>query len=137
MSPQLRRSLNRMVALLGAALIIATGVLLVACGPQGGDKGDGSAVRAAPAAGVERVEITDFTYAPAAITVAAGTTIGFTNEDDAPHTATSGTSPAPDGVFDSGTLAKGETKRIKLTKPGTLAYFCELHPFMKGTIIVR
>jgi plastocyanin len=137
MSSQLRRSVNRLAALLGAALIIATGGLLVACGPQGSDTGDGSAARAAPATAVDRVEITDFTYGPAAITVAAGTTISFTNEDDAPHTATSGTSPAPDGVFDSGTLAKGETKRIKVTKPGRLAYYCELHPFMKGTVIVR
>jgi plastocyanin len=126
-----------MVAFLGAALIIATGVLLVSRGPQGSDKDDGRAARTAPATGVDRVEITDFAYAPAAITVAAGTTIRFTNEDDAPHTATSGTSPTPDGVFDSGTLATGETKRIKVTTPGTLAYFCELHPFMKGTVIVK
>jgi plastocyanin len=134
MSPPPGRSLNRAIALLGAALIIATGVLLIAHDPQSSDD---TAARSAPATGVDRVQIKDFTYVPAAITVAAGTTITFTNEDNAPHTATSGASPTPDGVFDSETLPKGASKRIKVTKRGTLAYYCALHPFMKGMVIVR
>jgi plastocyanin len=134
MSRPLGRSLDRAIALLGAALVVATGVLLVAHDPQGSDS---PAARSAPAAGVDRVQIKDFTYVPAAITVAAGTTITFTNEDNAPHTATSGTSPTPDGVFDSETLPKGASKRIEVTKRGTLSYYCALHPFMKGTVIVR
>jgi plastocyanin len=134
MSAQLGRSLNRVVALLGTALIIATGALLVVHDPQGSDN---TAAQPAPAGGVNDVQIKDFTYAPAAITVPAGTTITFTNEDGAPHTATSGTSPTADGVFESGTLAKGDSKSIKVTKRGTLAYYCVLHPFMKGTVVVR
>jgi len=134
MSAQLGSSLNHVVALLGAVLTIATGLLLVACGSQGSDS---TPAQSAPAKGVNDVHIKDFTYVPAAVTVAAGTTITFTNEDSAPHTATSGTSPTADGVFDSGTLAKGDSKSIKVTKRGTLAYYCALHPFMKGTVDVR
>lgn len=134
MSAQLGSSLDRVVALLGAALIVATGVLLIAHDPQGTDT---TAAQSAPAQGVNDVQIKDFTYVPAAITVAAGTTITFTNEDGAPHTATSGTSPTADGVFESGTLAKGDSKSIKVTQRGTLVYYCALHPFMKGTVVVR
>jgi plastocyanin len=121
--------------LLGATLVLAAGALLTACGGQGGD--GAAAPRTAPARAVDRVQIKDFLYAPAAVTVPAGTTITFTNSDSAPHTATSGRSPRPDSVFDTGTLTKGERKAIRLTRPGTFAYYCAIHPFMKGTVTVR
>jgi plastocyanin len=118
----------------GATLIVATGAALAACGGQGSDK---PAAQSRPAKVVDRVQITDFVYAPAAITVPAGTTITFTNDDSAPHTATSGTSPTPDGIFDTGTLKKGQSKTVKVTKPGTFAYYCAIHPFMKATLTVK
>jgi plastocyanin len=125
--------------LLGATLAVAAGALLTACGGQGGDGATAprTTPRTAPAGAVDRVQIKDFLYVPAAITVPAGTTIAFTNSDSAPHTATSGRSPRPDGVFDSGTLAKGERRTVRLTRPGTFAYYCAIHPFMKGTVTVR
>jgi plastocyanin len=131
-----RRRRTGLPGLLGATLVLAAGTLLAACGGQGG--GDSAtARRTAPAGAVDRVRIEDFLYAPAAITVPAGTTVTFTNGDSAPHTATSGTSPRPDGVFDTGTLAKGERKAVRLIRPGTFAYYCAIHPFMKGTLTVR
>ena len=81
--------------------------------------------------------IKDFLYEPDAISVAVGTKITFTNEDSAPHTATSGQPPGADGVFDTGNLTKGESKSVTVAKAGTFAYYCELHPFMKGTVIVK
>jgi plastocyanin len=126
---------TRRPVLLGATLVVAAGALLTACGGEGG--GGAAAPRSAPARAVDRVQIKDFLYVPAAITVPAGTTIAFTNRDSAPHTATSGRSPRPDGVFDSGTLAKGERRTVRLTRPGTFAYYCAIHPFMKGTVTVR
>jgi plastocyanin len=134
MSRPLGRSPDNVVAILGAALIIATGALLIAHDDQGTKN---SAAQAAPANGVDHVQIKDFVYAPATITVPAGTTVTFTNDDSSPHTATSGTSQTPDGVFDSGTLTKGDSKTIKLTKPGTFAYYCAIHPFMKATVSVK
>jgi plastocyanin len=132
-APQKRRT--GLPVLLCATLVVAAGAPLTACGGQ--DGGGAPAPRTAPARPVDRVQIKDFLYVPAAITVPAGTTITFTNGDSAPHTATSGRSPRPDGVFDSGTLTKGEHKAVKLTRPGTFAYYCAIHPFMKGTVTVR
>jgi plastocyanin len=135
MSPELRRPLNRVIAVLGAAAIVTAGTALVACGGQGTDNHAAQSGSAAKA--VDHVQIADFAYAPAAITVRAGATITFTNDDSAPHTATSGTSPTADGVFDTGTLKKGKSKTVKVTKPGTFAYYCAIHPFMKATVTVR
>ncbi len=135
MSQRLRRPLDRILALLGAALVVATGVVLVAHEGQG----DGAKAEqaAAPAKAVDKVQIKDFLYEPAAITVPVGTKITFTNQDSAPHTATSGPSPNPDGVFDTDILTKGKSASVKVTKAGTFAYYCVLHPFMKATVIVR
>ena len=86
---------------------------------------------------VDKVPIADFKFVPEAVTVAAGSTITWTNSDTAPHTATSGASPSPDGLFDTGILKKGQSKEIKLTKPGAFEYCCELHAFMKGRVTVK
>jgi len=135
-STSLKAGLNRVVAVLGAVLVVATVVVFVAF--RGSDDGAAGAQQAAaPAEAVDKVQIKDFKYLPAAITVAVGTTITWTNGDTAPHTATSGKSPSPDGVFDTDTFAKGEMKTVKVSKPGTFEYYCELHPFMQATVIVK
>ena len=136
MSARIRRPLSFVVALLGMALIVASGVVFIAH-----DGPDGSAVAqpkaGAPAAGGDKVLISDFLYKAERLTVAVGTKVTFTNEDSAPHTATSGQSPTSDGLFDTGTLKKGQSKSLKLTKAGTFAYYCAIHPFMKATVIVK
>ena len=43
----------------------------------------------------------------------------------------------PDGLFDTDIINKGETKSVTVSKPGTFEYYCALHPFMHGTVIVR
>ena len=123
---------DRVVALLGVALILATAVVLLA---DAGPRGDAEPERApAPA---NAVQIKDFLYGPEAITVAIGTRITFTNEDSAPHTATSGQSPEPDGAFDTGIIEERRSKSVRLTKAGTFTYYCELHPLMKAMVVVR
>ncbi len=132
MSATSQRLLNRMMIMLGMALVVATGAVLAA---------HSSDTTAQPATGaakaVDKVQIKDFVFEPAAVTVAVGTKITFTNKDSAPHTATSGSSPNPDGVFDTDILEKGKSRGVRLTKAGTFAYYCTLHPFMKATVIVR
>jgi plastocyanin len=76
--------------------------------------------------------IKDFKFLPEAITVAAGTTVRWTNRDAAPHTAT-----ADDGSFDTGNLRAGATGEVTLSKPGVYAYSCEFHSFMRAKITVR
>lgn len=128
--------LNRSLAVLGAALVVATGVALVTHDGAGAGT-PGAATDAAGAVETSTVEIREFLFGPEKIVVAAGTPITFTNADAAPHTATSGASPSRDGVFDTGTLEQGDRATVTIEKPGTYAYFCEIHPFMKGTVEVR
>ena len=80
-----------------------------------------------------KVSIANFAFDPHAIEVAAGTTIEWTNDDTAPHTATSTQAPKS---FDSKDLAKGETYSETFTEPGTYQYYCQIHNYMTGTITV-
>ena len=77
------------------------------------------------------VHMRDFTFAPRTLRVAAGTVVTFVNDDSEAHTAR-----ASDGSFSSGGLDYHDSWRHAFAKPGTFAYFCELHPYMKGTIVV-
>jgi plastocyanin len=78
------------------------------------------------------VQIKDDAFSPQTITVVAGQTVTFTNEDDDAHTVT-----AADGSFDSKGLDTNGLWRHTFAKPGVYRYFCALHPFMKGTIVVK
>lgn len=77
------------------------------------------------------VVIRDFRYFPESLTVNAGDTIVWKNEDRAPHTAT-----ARD-TFDSGTIAYGKTWTFVADRKGTFSYICTLHPRMQATLIVQ
>ncbi|MCX6520160.1 MAG: cupredoxin domain-containing protein [Actinobacteria bacterium] len=77
------------------------------------------------------VRIADFSYAPATITISAGSSLSFVNTGAARHSAT-----ARDGSFDTGLLARGATARTRFPEPGTFPYFCVIHPNMSGTILV-
>jgi plastocyanin len=135
MSSRTQRFVNRTLVLLGVGLVFATGIVLVA---HQGQRGNADArATAAPVKAVDKVDIKDFLFTPSAITVAVGVKITFTNSDSAPHTATSGASPNADGVFDTGTLTKGQSKSVTVTKAGTYAYYCAIHPFMKASVTVR
>ena len=78
------------------------------------------------------VDIVNFAFSPAEITVPAGTTVIWTNSDAASHTVTS-----DDGVFDSGTISQGNTFRFTFDEAGTYPYYCTIHPYMKATVIVE
>jgi plastocyanin len=78
------------------------------------------------------VSIKDDAYAPVSLTIPVGATVTFVNRDDDAHTVTSS-----NGWFDSKGLDTNGTWRHTFDKAGTYAYFCELHPFMKGTIVVK
>ncbi len=73
---------------------------------------------------------TDNAFKPKTVTVPPGSTIIFKNISQIPHTAT-GTK------FDTGNIDPGQSKSLKLTKPGTYQYYCRWHPNMVGTIIVQ
>ena len=77
------------------------------------------------------VTIANYAYSPSPITVTAGQTVRFTNNDDVQHTVTD-----QNGTFDSGSLDANKSWSYKFDKPGTYAYYCRVHPSMKGTVVV-
>jgi plastocyanin len=78
------------------------------------------------------VKIDNFTFTPKSVTVKAGTTVTWTNQDDIPHTVTSTTKQ-----FKSKPLDTDDKFTFTFTTPGTYEYFCSLHPHMTGTIVVE
>jgi plastocyanin len=105
------------VALVAAALPVLTSA--------------GEAVVAA-AASPATVEIDNFAFAPATLTVNAGTTVTWKNEDDSPHRIGD-----QNGTFKSAALDTDETFSHTFATPGEYPYVCTMHPYMVGKIIVR
>jgi len=88
------------------------------------------------AVGEAEVELEDFQMVPQVLTVKVGTRVKFGNKDQAAHTVTSDT-----GLFDSGSLQKGEEFFYTFTKAGEYPYYCAPHggpngQGMSGKIIV-
>jgi plastocyanin len=79
-----------------------------------------------------RVPIQQYSFLPGDITVRAGTTVTWSNEDDAVHTVT-----AADKSWDSGRLPVGGTFSQTFTEPGTYDFLCSIHPAMKGTVTLQ
>ncbi len=115
------------VCMAGLAASLAMAAILLLAGAKS------STLRAqqAPAASPE-VKIDNFSFGPAAITVAAGTTVTWTNRDDIPHTVVS-----DDKIFKSKVLDTDEKFSYTFSKPGTYPYFCSVHPKMTGKVIVQ
>ena len=77
-------------------------------------------------------KIDNFTFVPARLTVKAGTTVTWRNEDDIPHTVTSAAR-----LFKSKALDTDDSFSFTFTEPGIYEYFCSLHPRMTATIVVE
>jgi plastocyanin len=77
------------------------------------------------------VNIHDHTFDPSALNVATGTTVTWTNNDTEAHTVT-----ADNGLFDSGVIEPGQSYSTWLGGSGTVSYHCEIHPDMKGSVVV-
>ena len=84
------------------------------------------------AASTATVNIDNFKFAPASLTVTAGTTVTWKNEDDSPHRIGD-----KNGTFKSAALDTDDTFSHTFTVPGQYAYICTIHPYMAGTIIVK
>jgi len=94
----------------------------------------GSPAAAVPAAGPNQIVIKNFAFGPAVLTVPRGTTVTWINEDGDAHTVSAaGDKP----LFKSPPLDTGDRYAFTFKDPGTYTYFCTVHPFMKGTVVVR
>lgn len=91
------------------------------------------AVSAVPAQAVNhQVDIVGFAFSPASLSISAGDTVTWTNQDGANHTSTS-----DDGTtWDSGTLTTSQSYSFTFNGGGTFPYHCEFHPSMTAVIEV-
>jgi hypothetical protein len=146
------------------AACLATALFLVACSDMGetstppaatdateqandgGDTGDGEIVRC-PAFDADCVEVLPpdtvelraIDFKPGEVTVAAGTTVTFENFDaGVEHTVTAGTPEDPDpDALNLEFRDAGDVQTFTFDQPGTVDYYCVIHPQMRGTIIVE
>lgn len=109
------------VALLSALILAAAAAAAFADEPL---------VKAAAAPAT--VEIKDLQFKPAILTVTAGTTVTWTNNDSSPHTVTE-----KDRHFRSAALDTSESFSFTFATPGEFTYFCTIHPMMVGKIVVK
>ena len=82
-------------------------------------------------------EKTDSCYTPSKIVIKQGDSVTWVNEDAAFHSVTSGYYNEPSGLFDSEYLDPEESFTFIFENIGTYDYFCTLHPWMKGQVIVE
>lgn len=90
-----------------------------------GSEGDGEVVV---------VKMNGLEYEPSSVEVSPGTTVRWENEDEAEHTVTS---EDEGGVLDSDVFRAGGAYEYTFEEPGEFDYYCVVHPFMKGVVIVR
>jgi len=79
----------------------------------------------------------DRCYIPSVITIQSGQQVTWVNEDSAFHSVTSGFYGSPTELFDSGHLDPFESYTVDFDETGIFDYFCTLHPWMKGQVIVE
>ncbi len=121
-----------------AALLIA----LAACTTDSGATAEASASAPASAAASAddgtRVVMAGLDYEPSELTVSAGTTVLFVNDDSVAHTVTQGTdgSAEADAAFDE-EVAPGESVEITFDEAGEISITCRFHPAMNMVVTVE
>ena len=98
----------------------------------GGTATTGGSTGGSQPAGGAQISIQNFSFSPASVTVKAGDTVTWTNNDSATHTVT-----GDKNEFNSGDVAPGATFSFTFKTAGTVDYHCAIHPSMKGTITVQ
>jgi plastocyanin len=94
--------------------------------------GETSIKAAATAATAATVNIQNFKFLPPVLTVTAGTTVTWKNEDDSPHRI-----GGKGGTFASPALDTDGIFSRTFTTPGEYSYICTIHPYMVGKVIVK
>ena len=103
-----------------------------------GEGGMSATVTNSPGSATPGCENTDNCFIPSTVVITAGGTVTWENTDNAAHTATSGSpSDGPDDVWDSSLMRVNGSYSVTLDDEGTYPYFCMVHPWMQGTVIVE
>jgi plastocyanin len=121
--------MRRIILLITVAALVVVSTLLVVSA-SGAHKHTMAKAQKHP---TRTVLIQDFSFKPAHITIKRGTKVRWINKDPHPHTA-SAINPRR---FDSGRLAPGKRYTHTFKSLGKKRYHCEIHPFMKGSVVVK
>lgn len=123
----------KIMAVLSAFAVLSV-LAATACGGGGNSNETTSppATSASIAASGTRVSIVNFAFSPATIDVTVGTTVIWMNNDSTEHTVTSDTE-----VFNSGGMRRDATFSYTFNTAGTFTYYCAIHSYMKGTVVVK
>ncbi|MDQ3498874.1 MAG: cupredoxin family copper-binding protein [Actinomycetota bacterium] len=121
--------MRRMILLMTVATLLLVSTLFVVSA-VGADKHPTAKANKNP---TRTVLIQDFRFKPAHITIKRGTRVRWINKDFSPHTAT-----AINGrSFDSGRLFRGQRYSHTFKSAGKKRYLCEIHPHMRGSVVVK
>jgi plastocyanin len=83
----------------------------------------------------DTIVIKNFMFSPDSLTVAPGAAVTVKNEDSVTHTLTDKTDQS---AFNTGPVGPNQTKTFKAPdKAGSYPFFCMIHQFMTGTLVVR
>jgi plastocyanin len=121
----------RTVKTIGLAVLLAIAVAACSSGGAGSPSPTEAPSAAAPDGTTGAVSIVDFGFEPADLTVAAGTTVTWTNTGAATHTV-----KWSDGAPESTGLTSGATYQRTFDTAGSFPYVCGIHGSMSGTITV-
>jgi len=123
---------------LSSLLVLMSVVSMIAIAPSAFAAHHEVTVTNAPGSATPGCEETDTCFIPSTATIEEGGTVTWENTDNAAHTASSGTPEGgPDGVFDSSLMMVNGSFSFTFDSAGTYPYFCMVHPWMQGTVIVE
>jgi len=132
--------MTKLLALILACL--ALGLVAAGCGGDDDDDGGGgggASTTEEPAGGGTQVSMKNIQFAPKDLSVKAGETITFTNDEAVAHDVHKTSGPGPDFASGpTGGMQEGDTFKLTLDEPGKYDYVCDVHaPGMAGTITVK
>ena len=127
------------ITTLTSLFILLSVVSMVAIAPQAFANHHMQTVTNAPGSSTPGCEDTaDGCFIPSTVTIPMGGTVTWENNDTAAHTSTAGSATeGPSGVFDSSLIMAGSSFSHTFDEAGTFDYFCMVHPWMVGSVIVE
>ena len=123
---------------LSSLFVLMSVVSMIAVAPSAFAAHHEVTITNAPGSSTPGCEDTNNCFIPSVATIEAGGTVTWENTDNAAHTATSGSAAdGPDGVWDSSLMMVNGSYSVTLDTAGTYPYFCMVHPWMVGTVVVE
>jgi plastocyanin len=121
---------------IAAYLAVVVLIVVAACGGPTASTRPEASTNPNPTGDSVEVHATGFLFAPDEVTITAGDSITWINDDKILHTITAGTPETPDDSFDRELDGQGTSTSLRFDDPGEYAYFCSRHPHMRGVVRV-